>query len=551
LSIDEKFLKQRDEVALVWPYKDCVLEGGQDKEDTKRQEIFFNEVLAQDEIDRLLDPKVLSNWTRHTVNGPEKVTDLKEDENGTIKENLLIKGNNLLALHTLKQEFRNKVKLIYIDPPYNTGNDGFKYNDRFNHSTWLTFMKNRLEVARELLRDDGVIFVQCDDNEQAYLKVLMDEVFGRENLITNLIIKTAFENGFKTLGNKPVRVKEFVLYYSKDINDYKYKKVFVENIREWDAHFNLFFDKDKMEVSPLIKKLELEGYLPEGSKLANINLKDKKIRDFIIENAQYICDTKAINLKSSEERKETTLYKLDNKEVYIYKGRMLNSIVSQINKIEGKSTFTLPLSDLWIDIGFNNVQNEGGLNFPNGKKPEALLKRILETSTEQNDIVLDFHAGTGTTGAVAHKMGRQWILVEQMDYIKDLPEARLKKVLEGEQGGISKAVNWQGGGDFIYCELAKYNQTFMDLVQSATSTDELLKISLEMKEKAFLDYRVETTNFDSEEFKNLSIEEQKTLLIEVLDKNQLYVNYTEMEDETYNISQDDKDLTNKFYKNKL
>jgi adenine-specific DNA-methyltransferase len=461
LNIDDKFLNQRKEVALVWPYKDCVLEGNQDKEDTKRQEIFFNEVLAQDEIDRLLDPKVLVNWTRHTANGEVRFSSLRSthevgevdystqqtsprqsstatpqegnffhrDENGTIKENLLIKGNNLLALHTLKKQFRSKIKLIYIDPPYNTGNDGFKYNDRFNHSTWLTFMKNRLEVARELLRDDGVIFVQCDDNEQAYLKVLMDEVFGRENLITNIIIKTAFENGFKTLGNKPVRVKEFVLYYSKDIKNYKYKKVFVENIREWDTHFNLFFDKDKMEVIPLIKKLELEGCLPEGSKLSDINLKNKKIRDFIITNAEFICDTKAINLKKVEEKKGVDLYKLDNKEVFIYKGRMLNSIVSQINKIEGKNTFTLPLSDLWVDIGFNNVQNEGGLNFPNGKKPESLLKRILETSTNPNDIVLDFHAGTGTTGAVAHKMGRQWILVEQMDYIKDLPEARLKKVI--------------------------------------------------------------------------------------------------------------------------
>jgi adenine-specific DNA-methyltransferase len=118
---------------------------------------------------------------------------------------------------------------------------------------------------------------------------------------------------------------------------------------------------------------------------------------------------------------------------------------------------------------------------------------------------------------------------------------------EFDSGGISKTVNWQGGGDFIYFELAKYNETFMDLVQSATTTEQLLKIWLEMKEKAFLDYRVETTNFDSEEFKTLSLEDQKTLLVQVLDKNQLYVNYTEMEDETYNISKEDKDLTNKFY----
>ena len=151
LNIDGKFLNERKEVALVWPFKDCVLEGGQTHEDSKRKEIFFNEILAQDEIDRLFDPKVLTNWKRYTQEGEEKVKEIKKDKDGTIRENLIIKGNNLLALHSLKEQFQGKIKLIYIDPPYNTGNDSFGYNDNFNHSTWLTFMKNRLGVARELL----------------------------------------------------------------------------------------------------------------------------------------------------------------------------------------------------------------------------------------------------------------------------------------------------------------------------------------------------------------------------------------------------------------
>src|SRR3989338_4375049 len=167
LNINGKFLNERKEVALVWPFKDCVLEGGMTKEDQKRNEIFFNEILAQDEIDRLLDPKVLTNFKRVTAKGEEKVTDFKRDKDGTIRDNLIIKGNNLLALHSLKKEFQEKIKLIYIDPPYNTGKDSFGYNDKFNHSSWLTFMKNRLEVARELLKEEGVMLVQCDDNEQA------------------------------------------------------------------------------------------------------------------------------------------------------------------------------------------------------------------------------------------------------------------------------------------------------------------------------------------------------------------------------------------------
>ncbi|MCK5544177.1 MAG: site-specific DNA-methyltransferase, partial [Desulfobulbaceae bacterium] len=187
LNIGGKFLRERGEVSLVWPYKDCVLEGGQTREEEKRKEIFFNEILAQDEIDRLFDPKVLTNWKRYTVDGEQKVAEIKRDENGTIRENLIIKGNNLLALHTLKKQFRSKVKLIYIDPPYNTGKDSFGYNDNFNHSSWLTFMKNRLEEARELLRNDGSIWINIDDDEAHYLKVLCDDVFGMENFVATVI----------------------------------------------------------------------------------------------------------------------------------------------------------------------------------------------------------------------------------------------------------------------------------------------------------------------------------------------------------------------------
>ena len=172
LNIDDKFLQERGEVSLVWPYKDCVLEGGQTKAEEKRKEIFFNEILAQDEIDRLFDPKVLTQWKRYTVDGEEDVMGFKRDESGTIRENLIIKGNNLVALHTLKQQFYGKVKLIYIDPPYNINGDGFGYNDNFKHSSWLTFMRNRLEVARELLKNEGIIFLHIGDQEMDYVETI-------------------------------------------------------------------------------------------------------------------------------------------------------------------------------------------------------------------------------------------------------------------------------------------------------------------------------------------------------------------------------------------
>ena len=190
LNIDGKYLQERGEVALVWPYKDCVLEGGQTKEQQKQSEIFFNEIIAPDEINQMFEPKVLTNWKRYSADGEQDVTEIQRDGNGTIRENLIIKGNNLIALHSLKKQFREKIKLIYIDPPYNTGSDSFGYNDKFNHSSWLTFMKNRLEVARELLKDDGVIFIHIDDHEMHYLKVLADDIFGYDNFVATVPRKT-------------------------------------------------------------------------------------------------------------------------------------------------------------------------------------------------------------------------------------------------------------------------------------------------------------------------------------------------------------------------
>ena len=253
LTISNKHIKQIDDVVLTFPFKDCILEGGQTKEDENRKEIFFNETLAKDEIDRLLDKKVIANATKYYYEDGEvketkdfiftrdkeinKARGLDED---TITDNLIIKGNNLLALHTLKSNFAGKVKLIYIDPPYNTGNDSFKYNDSFNHSTWLTFMKNRLEIARELLKEDGVIFIQCDDNEQAYLKVLMDEIF-KDNFNNTISILSSTPSGIKTAhrNSKIIKTKDIIIVYSKNKNLLKLNPQYTLQDK-WDTHFNLY-----------------------------------------------------------------------------------------------------------------------------------------------------------------------------------------------------------------------------------------------------------------------------------------------------------------------
>lgn len=193
LTVEDGYLSQNKEVVLSWPYKDCVLEGGMEKEDEKRNEIFFNEILAPDEIDRLKEPKVFSNFKRIDAKGEHEITEIK------LTDNLIIKGNNLLALYALKKKFAGRIKLIYIDPPYNRDADSF-YNDNFKRSTWLTFMRNRLEVARELLTNDGAIFIQIDDSQHPYLKVLCDEIFHEENNPITLYVQVRY--GQKTLSEK-------------------------------------------------------------------------------------------------------------------------------------------------------------------------------------------------------------------------------------------------------------------------------------------------------------------------------------------------------------
>lgn len=238
--VDSKnnLISQKKDVSLVWPYKDCVLEGGQDEEDQKREEVFYNETLAPDEVNRLLAPKVLGNAKRFTSDGVESNTVFNE------KDNLIIKGNNLLALSSLLKKYEGRIQLIYIDPPFNTGNDSFNYNDKFNRSTWLTFMKTRLELAHRLLRKDGNIFIHIDNNEYHYLKVLMDEIFGEENYVQDIIWSYGSASGGRAAGSKPVNVHDFILNYAKSYSNRKAFKLFTPYSEKYINDWFRFQDED-------------------------------------------------------------------------------------------------------------------------------------------------------------------------------------------------------------------------------------------------------------------------------------------------------------------
>lgn len=554
---DGRFITDSREVVLAWPYKDCMLEGGQTKEEAKRDEVFWNETLAPDEINRLTEPKMLTNFRRYDKDGEHNVEHLSPNDN------LIIKGNNLLALHSLKEKYAGQVKLIYIDPPYNTGNDSFGYNDNFNHSTWLTFMKNRLEVAKELLKDSGLLFVHIDDIESAYLKVLSDNVFGRENFMNVIAVKSSTPSGTKTAHKDKtiIKQKDLILVYKKG-GETKLCPQYTKR-KGWDQHYSLLLDKNEsgnFYLRSLQEELISLGIIGKDQTLRDINIEDKRFKEYYLANRKSICRLQSHKNKKAEIASKAlvnTVYEdKEDEEIkgLYYNGQVITPLAQGIKLVYSNQQFVedlgMLLCDFWDDIDFQNTQNEGGISFPTAKKPELLLYRIISLCTLPGDIVLDFFLGSGTTAAVAHKMGRQYIGIEQMDYGKNDSVVRLCNVINGDKSGASKGLNWQGGGSFVYCELSKYNQNFIDEIEEAKTTDELLVIWKRMQETGFLSYQIKAKdiNIDADEFKDLSIDDQKRFLIECLDKNLLYIPFSEIDNEEYNISDEDKRLTREFYK---
>lgn len=566
LTIDGKFLKQRNEVALVWPFKDCILEGGQSREEDKREEIFFNEILAQDEITQLLEPKVLTNAKRIDKDGEHSLSfgegqggGFNRNENGTITDNLIIKGNNLLGIGSLLPKFRGKIKFIYIDPPYNTGSDSFNYNDAFNQSTWLTFMKNRIELAKRLLAPSGIFMVQCSFHQFAYLKVLMNDLF--EKHLCDFNIQVRHPDRALTGDKEFNDVIEYILIYS---NDKGKKMPFIEEQKTIDD-YTLQIVLKEGAVPKIIQcgSKSVEIYLPEQYEVISIppsreGLKKISIRGSIREkNSSGRFFVKYLE-KLSEYPPET-LFKVPDMGDDLESHRFFYSAPK--NKKNGGYYQGMPTSSdvtkkqysnfYNFEKEYNNVSKQGDVEFRNGKKPEELLKFLIQIFTTSNDIVLDYHLGSGTTAAVAHKLGRQYIGLEQLQSQIDLSLQRSKNVINGDLTGISEDedVNWQGGGSFVYLELKKYNQTFIEQIEAASDTNALLAVWEQMKAKSFLNYNVDIKKQDEhlEEFKALSLAEQKQHLCELLDKNQLYVNLSSLHDADFACTEDEKKVTKDFY----
>lgn len=386
-------------------------------------------------------------------------------------ENMLIHGDNLLALKALEQNFSGQIKCIYIDPPYNTGAAFENYDDNVEHSTWLSLMKPRLEILKNLLAPDGSIFISIDNNEVAYLQVLMDEVFQRKNRKNIIIIKRGSVTGAKVINPGLVNISEFVLVYTRDASRWNPNRL--SRSKERDDRYNTFITNIESNYSgwqfiPLLQAFALKVGIKHTQLKKHFGDEyEAKLCEFIYANPDRVIrfaslDDKSISKEALIRKKESLenrgqvflMEREEKRPYYIYNGGIILFARDRLQTIDGKLSFSEPLTDIWDDVLPNDLHNEGGVEFRKGKKPEKLIQRILTLASNENDIVLDSFLGSGTTAAVATKMNRQWIGIELGEHAITHCVPRLQSVVEGEQRGISKAVNWKGGGGFKFYTLA-------------------------------------------------------------------------------------------------
>jgi adenine-specific DNA-methyltransferase len=414
-----------------------------------------------------LEPRILVADQDLSYHAKERVTDKD------IFDNTLIFGDNLLALKALEQEFTGKVKCVYIDPPFNTDQALDHYDDGLEHSIWLGLIRDRVELISKLMSDDATLFVHIDDNEIGYLIALLDEAFGRSNRISIITFKQGAATGHKAINPGVVSTSNFVLVYAKNKAAWRPNRIFTarderdkrygQYIRNYDSEFS------RWEFITLTQAFAASLNLPErGLKRAIGDSYEEKLSAFVVSNAARVVrlarpdydaissDARAMIDASRSRHKEVMLLKRDNySDMYFVNGERILFYADKLKLIDGQYVSGEPLTSIWDDILSNNLHNEGGVEFPKGKKPEGLIKRCLDLATAPGDLVLDSFGGSGTTGAVAHKMGRRWIMVELGEHCHTHIIPRLKKVIDGEdKSGVTAATAWRGGGGFRFYRVA-------------------------------------------------------------------------------------------------
>lgn len=574
LYMGDSSLLDRNEVVLNFPFKDCVLEGGQRKEDgldtyyeyddkkgeyekkqSKRREVFYNEVLAQDEIDSLFSPKAFCNAKRYEKGKAEKCIKVNRDAElntkrglpeDTITDNLIIKGNNLLALHSLKKEFAGKVKLIYIDPPYNTRNptaDTFIYNNNFKDSTWLTFMRNRLEIGKKLLSKDGCLIIAIDENEHSYLGVLLHELFDTEYEIHNI---TIVHNPRGVQGTNFSYTNESAYFVipkgKKSIVDRKIAPDEIEwrNLRD-NGGESLRTDAKNCFYPIIVKNEKIVGF-------GEVLLDDRKHpkQEEKKDGYSYIYP---IDIQGIERKWRYARQTVEGIKDLLRVKKVKNHLEIELGKNFG--TFRT----VWQDARYD--ANEYGKKLINDLVPNCpfsfpkSLWNVYDclysvVGKDKEAIILDFFGGSGTTAHAVEELNkndngkRQFILCEQMDYINTVTVPRVAEVQKRNEGG-----------SFVYLELAKKNETALEQISDCKSLVELTELFDELCSKYFLHYNVRVKEFrkeiESERFKQLNLKQQKEMFSRMLDLNQLYVNTDDRHDKNTGLTEDDIAITEDFY----
>jgi adenine-specific DNA-methyltransferase len=540
-TLDGHFLSDSPEVVLSWPYKDCVLEGGQTKEDAKRDEVFWNEILAPDQVDRLLAPKVLTNFRQYDADGEHPVTGF------TGTDNFIIKGNNLLALHSLKKCLQGKIDVIYIDPPYNpkSRSNTFCYNNTFNHSTWLTFMKNRLEAAKQLLAPDGALIVAIDDNEQAYLGVMLRELFRKHEIHCITIVHNprgvqgtnfsytheyaffALPAGKKSVGNRSIAADDVVW----------------SNLRNWGGE-SLREDARNCFYPVIVRAGEIFAF---GDVLPDDQHPEKQT---VVHGTE--CHGT-----------ESYVYPIDSDGIerkWRYARQSVEGVKHLLRAKKTEAGYEIEIGKdfgtyrtVWVDTRYD--ANQYGTQIVRSLVPSCAfdfpksLYNVYDclhavVAGKKDAVVLDFFAGSGTTAHALLELNkkdagnRRFILCEQMDYVETVTVERVRRVIEKH-----------GAGSFVFLKLMEHNEIYAHKILRARRSQELLRTCQEMQTTAHLSYRLDLRQFDpnAQAFADLNLEDQKRFLMEVLDKNALYVNLSEMDDETYAVSEEDKRLNRLFY----
>lgn len=534
----EQMLATSGEVELVFPYKDCVLEGGQTREDQKRQEIFYNETLAPDEVDCLLYPKVFSGAKRYTKDGTEEINQFSESDN------LIIKGNNLLVISSLLKRYEGRVKCVYIDPPYNPTSNAntFAYNNSFNRSTWLVFMKTRLQMAKRFLTSDGVLIVAIDKNEQPRLQILIEEIFPEYDVDCITVI----HNPRGTIGTNFSYTHEYAIFVTPKGKKTICSRTLSEDEIEWSPLRNwggesLRTDAKNFFYPIIVKDEKIIGFGDVADDAFHPTSQTEQHGDkYYI----YPIDTKGIERKWRYARQTVeTIFDL----LRVKKTRTGYDI--EIGKNFG--TYKTVWTDSKFDASVNGTQLLKDLVpntvFSYPKSLYTVIECVNSVVKEDKDaLILDFFGGSGTTGHAVMEINKQdgghrrFILAEQMDYVETDTLVRNLNVLKEIAPESTIA----------FFQLAKLNQTIVEEIEAATDDAILSDIYGRMVKSGFISYKVNPADIDAaaDDYSALALDDKKRFLMEILDKNLLYVNYCDIDDEEFGISDEDKAFTRSFYR---